>query len=392
MSAGHIRQRGKSSWELKFDAGRDPATGQRKIQYHSFKGAKREARIKLAELIAAVAGGSYVEPSKITVGGYVLGRVDQWAAGRDITPRTAQRYRELASSQIAPHLGGLRLQKIRPADIEAWHTTLLQSGRKDGKGGLSARTIGHAHRVLSKALDDAVRHGLLTSNPARLEKAPRLNGSEIVIIEEERVGELIAKLRGLAIEARAITAYGTGLRLSELLALRWADVDLDGARTIYVRQALEETKAGIRFKQPKTKAGLRDVTLPDMVVETLRAHRQKQLKLRLMLGLGKLPADALVFPSEDRGPQSPGSVSSKWSIVAARIGMPEISFHALRHTHASQLIAAGIDVVTISRRLGHATPNVTLQIYAHLFRKRDDKAAAAINDAINGALARPVGL
>jgi integrase len=247
------------------------------VPYHSFKGTKREARVKLAELIAAVAGGSYVEPSKIAVGSYALGRVDQWSASQDITPRTAQRHRELAAGQIVPHLGGLRLQKIKAADIEAWHTTLLQSGRKDGKGGLSARTIGHAHRVLSKALDDAVRHGLLASNPARLEKAPRLDGSEIVILEEGRVGELIAKLKALAIEARAITAYGTGLRLSEILALRWSDVDLDSARTIYVRQALEETKAGIRFKRPKTKAGVRDVTLPDLVVETLRSHRQKQL-------------------------------------------------------------------------------------------------------------------
>jgi integrase len=109
------------------------------------------------------------------------------------------------------------------------------------------------------------------------------------------------------------------------------------------------------------------------------------------LGLGRLRAEALIFPAEHGGPQSPASASSKWSIVAARIGMPELSFHALRHAHASQLIAAGIDVVTISRRLGHASPTVTLQIYAHLFRKRDDKAAA-INAAISGALAQPAGV
>jgi integrase len=212
-----------------------------------------------------------------------------------------------------------------------------------------------------------------------------------VILEEERIGELIVKLRGLGIAAWAITAYDTGLRLSELLALRWSDVDLDAARIIYVRQALEETGAGIRFKAPKTRAGVRDVSLPDLAEEVLREHRQTQLELRVALGLRRLTADALIFPAEHGGPQSPESVSSKWAIVAARIGMPELSFHARRHTHASQLTAAGIDVVTISRRLGHASPTVTLQICAHLFRKRDDKAAAT-NAAISGALAQPAGV
>jgi integrase len=183
-------------------------------------------------------------------------------------------------------------RRFSAPDVEAWHTVLLQRGRKDG-GALGARTIGRAHRVLSKALDDAIRHGLLVSNPARLEKPPRLDGSEIVILEEERIGELIAQLRGLGIAARAITAYGTGLarapfvvggtrlgRLSELLALRWSDVDLDAARIIYVRQALEETRAGIRFKAPKTRAGVRDVSLPDLAMEVLREHRQTQLGWR----------------------------------------------------------------------------------------------------------------
>jgi integrase len=105
----------------------------------------------------------------------------------------------------------------------------------------------------------------------------------------------------------------------------------------------------------------------------------------MALGLGKQSDDALVFPALNGGPQSPRAFSKAWADAAKSLGFGELSFHALRHTHASQLIDAGVDIVTISRRLGHASPTVTLGIYAHLFRQRDDKAAKAINDALAGS-------
>lgn len=123
--------------------------------------------------------------------------------------------------------------------------------------------------------------------------------------------------------------------------------------------------------------------MPDQVVEALRAHRRDQLELRLQLGQGRLPDGALLFPKNLEGePCSPSAVSRAWSDFAKKIGLPEIKFHNLRHTHASQLIDAGVDIVTISKRLGHAKPDITLRIYAHLFRQTDSKAADAINAAL----------
>jgi len=172
----------------------------------------------------------------------------------------------------------------------------------------------------------------------------------------------------------SIVALFCGLRRGELLALRWKNIDL--------REALEQTKAhGIRVKQPKTKAGKRDITLPDIVIEALREHRRSQLELRMRLGIGRPTDEDLVFPNPGGGPQSPRAFTVEWAEVAASIGMP-VGLHALRHTHASMLIAAGLDVVSVSKRLGHASPNVTLRVYAHLFRTRDDKAADAINTAL----------
>jgi len=370
---GHLRPRGKRSFELKFDAGRDPFTGQRKIQYVSFRGTKREAQTKLAELIASVAQGSHVEPSKATVADFARARVDQWEASGAISGRTAQRYRQLVENQIAPHLGDKALQKLSRLDVEGWHTTLRNSG-------LAARTIGHAHRVLSKALGDAEIDGAVAKNVCKLQRAPKVPDTDKAIVQD--VPGLVDKLRADRLYVPAMLALFAGLRLGEVLALRWSRVDLDRG-VIKIREALESTKAhGVRFKEPKSRAGRRDITLPEILVDALREHRKAALELRMKLGAGRLPDDALLFANLAGGPLQPSNVSSDWGEVAERIGEPDVTFHALRHTHASQLISEGVDIVTISKRLGHAKPSVTLAIYAHVFRTDDRKAAAAINAAL----------
>src|SRR5262249_53251141 len=167
------------------------------------------------------------------------------------------------------------------------------------------------------------------------------------------------------------------MRLGEILALRERRVDLDRG-VIEVREALEETKAhGIRFKPAKTKAGRRNIMLPNIVIEALRVHRSERLEQRMKLGLGKPAPDDLLFANFSGGPLRPSGVSSDWG------GLPAVTFHALRHTHASQLIASGVDIVTISKRLGHPKLTVTLAIYAHMFTTDDSKAAAAINAGLS---------
>jgi integrase len=372
---GHIRRRGIKSWEIKFDRGRDPMTGRRRTSFQSVKGTKRDAQAKLVELLAAEHKGAYVEPSKLTIAAFVAGRVDQWEAAGTITGRTADRYRQLVNNQIVPHLGAKPLQQLTRLDIETWHNAL----RSDG---LAARTIGHAHRVLGKALSDAEGDGLVVRNVCRLRRPPKVAEKEMIIVRD--VPGFVAILR--ATDSRmfvpAMIALCTGLRLAEVLALRWNRIDLD-RKTVLVREALESTKAhGVKFKRPKSKAGRRDLTLPDILVGVLREYRARQAELHARLDAGAVPDDALLFAGLDGRPLNPGNASSDWGELAERIGMPEVTFHALRHTHASQLIAGGVDVVTVSKRLGHAKPSVTLAIYAHMFTTDDSKAAAAVNAAL----------
>lgn len=385
---GSIAKRGAESWRLRFDVGVHP-NGKRKVQSVTIKGTKRQAEAKLAELLHSVDKGTYVEPNKIKVIDHVRERLTQWQSSGKVNEKTVERYRELVENQIAPFpIAAIMMQRLKPGDVEKWHAALRTGGRKDGKGGVSARTIGHAHRILSKALKDAVKFDLTVRNAAGRDgqQAPTVEAREVEILPPEKIGDVITKLRGRAIYPKVILALFTGMRRGEIAALRWRNVDLT-AKTISVRESIEETKAhGPRFKSTKTKKGLRDITMPDIVAETLAEHRRGQLEERLSLGLGKPPADALVFPSRDGGPQYPRNLSGEWKEACAIVGIePPVTFHALRHTHASQLIKAKVDVVTVSRRLGHANPQITLQVYSHLWDKRDDEASAVINAAI-GAL------
>ena len=373
MGRGNITRRGKNSWRLKFDDGRD-ASGKRLTRYITFRGSKREAERELTRLLARRNERTYVDPSNLTVADHTRSRIEQWSAlGKDHA-KIAERYHELLANQIAPQIGKAPLQKLKPADVERWHATLKKRGRKDGDGGLSAQTIRHAHRLLSKALKEAVRHDIVMRNVAAIEPPPPTDNGEVVVLDPEQIKLLVDRLRRRTIYPKVITALFTGIRRGELLALRWSDLV---GRTLRVGRAIEETRGGLRIKTPKTENSVRQISLPDIIISALHELREQQAALGL-------EGDGSIFPKLDGTPQSPRAFSKEWAVVAASLGLP-VTFHALRHTHASHLIDAGIDVVKISRRLGHATPAITL-LYAHLFRKRDDKSGEAINAAVTEIL------
>jgi integrase len=377
---GHIRRRDKSgkSWELKYDVREN---GQRRTQYRSFRGSRAQAQAELARLLVAVDKGDHVNPSKMTVAEYLHSRLKRWRAMGTVSAKPAERYDQLIKNQIEPFIGSKLIQRLTEEQVEEWHAQLLSAGRHDGFGGIATRTVKDIHRILFKALDEALRHKLVPRNVCALQRPPKVVSGEMHILTPEQVAGFAALLDGHEVAAAALTALFTGMRRGEVLSLDWGNVDLD-AKLIKVRRSLEETdEGGLQFKPPKTKAGKRDITLPDIVIETLQAHRKRLLERRLQLGLGKLGKDDLVFPDWEGSPQWPDRFSARWSELSRKLKLG-VSFHELRHTHASQLIDAGVDVVTISKRLGHASPTITLSTYAHLFRKDDGKAADAINAAL----------
>ena len=258
--------------------------------------------------------------------------------------------------------------------MQRWHKALIESG-------LSARTVTNAHKLLHRVLADAAKNGAVARNVAEIHKPPTVEATEIEILAPEQITAVLAALEDHTLAPIVSLALATGMRRGELLALQWGDVDLD-AGTLRVERSLEETKAGLRLKPPKTKRGRRNIALPPDAVAMLRAHRVKQMELRLVIGLGKIEPSTLVLSDVEGRPLKPHTVSRAWQRVVIAKGLPRVSFHALRHTHASMLIRTGVDILTISRRLGHSAAAITLDVYGHLIEGADAAAAKAIEGVL----------
>ena len=375
---GNITRRGISSWRLKFEAGdRDPVNGKRRTRYVTFRGTKREAQAELVRLLAEVNQGTAVDPSKVTVAEYI----GSWLDGAShLSPKTLERYRELAERQIIPHLGSILVQRLRPSHVADWHAVLLKSGGRGGQP-LAARTVGHAHRVLHAALARAAKLESVSRNVAAILAPPKVEAREVETLTDSQISDLLAGLAESPLLPIVVTALGTGMRRGELCGLQWGDVDLENG-SLAVERSLEETNHGLRLKGPKSRHGRRRIALPSSVAEALRAHRLRQAELRLQLGVGRPETDGYVFCELDGSPIAPDLLSQRWRRAADALGLDHLTFHALRHTHASALIAAGLDVVTVSKRLGHGSPAITLGIYAHRFANTDTAAAAAMDAAL----------
>jgi integrase len=386
--SGHIRRRGAGSWELKFDAGRDPLTGKRVTKYRAFKGTRAEAKAELVRLINSAHQGDYIDPSKTTLGEFLDRWLRDWAT-INVGAKTRERYEELISAHVQPYINAIPIQKLQPVHLAGLYAKLLREGNKQrglkAGTGLAARTVGNVHRAIHKALKVGVDWGIIQRNAAEVARPPKVDHKELEILSAEQAATLLQKLKGRPLYPIVVLGLATGMRRGELLALRWRDVDLDGAK-LRVEQSLEQTKAGLRFKAPKTKHGRRTISLAPSVAAGLRTHWKQQQEDRLRFGLGKAPEDALVFPKWDGAPRVPTTTSTEWTRTLAQLGLPGVSLHVLRHTHASQLIASGIDVLTISRRLGHGSPTITLSVYGHLFNT-NDQAADVIERAFGRVLA-----
>ncbi len=244
---GHIQRRGKKSWRLKFDNGRDPVTGRRRIVYKTVHGGKREAQAELIKELRALQTGDHVEPSRLTVADYLRRWLDGHSA--QVAAKSAERDREIVEKHLIPGLGTVPLQKLTALHIQDHYAKSLASGRRQGKGGLSSNTVLRHHRVLFQALRQAVRWQLVARNVAEAVDAPKKGYCEIEALDEAQLSRVLRAAQGTASHLPILLAATTGLRRGEVLGLRWRDLDLDRAR-LHVAQVLEETAMGVAFKEP----------------------------------------------------------------------------------------------------------------------------------------------
>jgi integrase len=377
---GSIRQRTRGTWEITIDIGPEPTTGRRRRHFESVKGAKKEAQRRLAELLVGIEQGAYVKKSrKLTVAAWLLKWFDSYVIG-NLSPKTSESYHHELSHYIIPRLGGIRLTELRPHHIQDYIAETLSEGRRRQPGGLSHRTVQYHYRILSKALDDAIKMGLIVVNPCKGVSPPRPAQHDIPAIGQDELTQLISALQQSSYYLYYYTLLLTGLRRSELLALRWKDIDLELA-SIYVSHSLHRLDNGtIIIKEPKTTRSRRPVDLPLSLVILLRQYREEQEVKRLILGK-ILTDDDFVFSNTDGTPLNPNTVTHTFAKVAARASMPHLRLHDLRHIHATMLLKAGVHPRIVQERLGHSSIATTLDIYSHTVPGLQ-KAAAERLDAL----------
>jgi integrase len=379
---GHLRERSPGHWAIVFDT-RDPATGKRKRRWHSFAGSKRQAQVECARLLTEQKAGTAVDPSRMTVATFLERWIEHMQG--QVSPRSHERYAEIARKNLMPLLGGLTLTKLQPAQISAAYARALTSGHRKGKGGLSPRTVTHLHRVLREALQQAVRWQLLIRNPADLVKPPRVERGQMQTLDAEGTVELIEAARGTNMAVPIMLGVLCGLRRGEVVALRWRHVDLDHGQLSVVASA-EQTDQGVREKE--TKSGkARNVALSPMIMDELRSHRLKQAEWMLQLGV-RIDQDHHVITREDGRPLQPRSLTHAFVKFVQRHNLQRVRLHDLRHSHATHMLAAGVHPKIAQERLGHSSVSVTIDLYSHVLPGMQAEAVSRVDAAMQDALNR----
>jgi integrase len=389
---GHIKERSPGKWAIVLDI--YDAAGKRRRKWHSFEGTKRGAHEECARLITEMKQGNYVEPTKQTVAEFL----DEWLTfiKPSVAPKTWERYAEICRKGLAPLFGAVILAKLKTDRIDADFTKALTQPRTDHRKRkdseepkplppLAPRTVHHYRRVLIKALSQAVTWERVSRNPAAKTTPPKVERKKMLAYDAAQTGQLIEELRPTRMFIPTLLAVKCGLRRGEILALRWRHVELgDNLRQLSIVESAEQTSDGVRYKEPKS-GRARTVALSAATIAELKAHRTRQAEEQLRLGI-RPDLDSFVVAQVDGSPLQPRSLTHEWIRVIGNTSLPRIRFHDLRHTHATQMLSAGVHPKVASERLGHSTIGITLDLYSHVMPGMQADAAEAVDAAIRSAV------
>lgn len=367
---GSIYKRKDGRFCAQVTVGRD-ATGKPKRRYIYGKTAK-EVQEKKTRLLADQLNGLPVDASKQSVGEFLHAWLEDAVKGT-VAPRTYARYESLVRVHIIPAIGGIRLSKLTAQHLQRFYHQKQEAGEHD-----KARKC---HVALHRALGQAVRWGLIPRNIADLVDAPRVARKEMKVLTPEEVRRFLDAAQGDRFYALYVVAITCGLRLGELLGLRWEDINFDEG-TLQVRRQLQWLKGGPQFTEPKTKHSRRTVFLPRLAVAALKEHRKKQREERLRLG-EVWQDNGLVFCTEIGTPINPPNLQRRsFRPILKRAGVPIIRFHDLRHTCATMLLLEGTNPRVVQEQLGHSNIATTLGLYSHVLPSMKKQVADTMENIL----------
>jgi len=287
---------------------------------------------------------------------------------------TIVHYDKVIRKHIIPWIGTTQLADLSLVKIEQFYSELVRKG-------IGIRTIRIVHSILHRSLGKAVHYNLLVMNPAHGATLPRYLHAEMQVLDESQVVQFLVAAHESHYEALYYLAINTGMREGELFGLKWSDLHWN-AGVLYVQRQVQSVPGkGKIFVEPKTRAGRRAIKLGEGVLHKLRLHKEQQLQQKAFTGRRWVEND-LMFPTSVGTPDDPGNLRKDFLRTLERAGLPMIRFHDLRHTAASIMLNRGVPVIVVSRRLGHAKPSTTVDIYAHLYMESQDEPARIMDEIL----------
>ena len=385
--AGSIRkitvtQKGKdyTYWEARFTVSYDPVTGKQKQRAVTGKTQKEVAQ-KLRVITAEIDRGTYIEPSKLTLAQWLERWQAEYLVG--VKPSTANLYQECIRLYILPHLGEARLDKLTGATIQHFYNELNRPS-KEGQKAICAKSVKNVHGILHKALQQAVKNGVLRLNPTESCVLPRVVKKEIYPLTKDQMAALFQILPGHPHEYLYQIAVFTGMREGELLGLEWSCIDFEHNLITVKQQLQREHKTGGSYVIVSPKNGKnRFIPMAPSVARLFLLQKQKQEFMRKEAG-ELWEESGMVFTNPTGGYLSSRTVYDCFKRLVRKIGAPNARVHDLRHTYAVACIESGVDIKTLQENLGHATAAFTMDVYGHVSRQMQLNSATRLESFIQG--------
>lgn len=375
QGAGSIRKRADGRWEARFTAGFDPVSG-KQVQKSVYGRTQKEVREKLTQITTELDDGTYMEPSKDTLSEWL----DTWLetyVRYSVKPYTMDAYQRSCNNYIKPALGSVKLAALNAPQIQRFYNGLLTEKK------LSPKTVRNIHGVFHKALGQAVKLGMIRSDPTVLCDLPKVRRKEIHPMEQGEIAAFLKAMEGSKYELLYRVTLFTGMRQGEVLGLTWDCVDF-AHDAIYVNKQLQKTKkvGGTYTLVPTKNSRSRIITAAPSVMTLLKKQKSQQAQMRLLAGQDwKNPWD-LVFTNDFGGNLSHFTVYKTFKEIVRSIGLEQERFHDLRHSYAVVSIESGDDIKTVQANLGHAAASFTLDVYGHVSQKMRRQSAERMEQFI----------
>ncbi|MBY0098683.1 MULTISPECIES: tyrosine-type recombinase/integrase [Bacillaceae] len=369
---GSVSKRG-STWTYVVDIGKDPETGKRQQKTKGGFKKKKDAEAALLNILKELEEGEYIEPSNKIFSSYI----EEWFQhyGKRVKETTAFSRRFTVDKHLIREnpFHNKPLSKITSKDIDNLYNLKLDEG-------YSTNTIRKIHQMLHQALEQAVKWNMIKTNPVSKTAPPSIKTKDFKIWSFDEVHAFLEVSRKNRHYIMFLLAIYTGMRKGEILGLKWSDIDFEKKVIMVQRSVARISGLGYIFSSPKTKKSIRQVPIPDFFIEELLTHKKTQEEWKKRSGTQYQELD-LVISTETGTIQDPRNVLREMRKICKNAKVTPIRFHDIRHTHASILIAEGVDIVKVASRLGHTNPKITLEIYAHLMPNEDNDVADIFHKA-----------